>query len=166
MSYAYGAGVEDSASGGLKSWSTRFGLVTTSVTAVSGTSRAVTTTNPDGSTAVQTYANGLLSSETRADASGGTLGGVTYQYDGFARVAGATDARNGQTVYAYYDNDAVRSVTTPPADANTPAQTTLYTYDQLGRKASDTLPDGGIVSYHYFPTRKISRGQAASIDRL
>ena len=30
-----------------------------------------------------------------------------------------------------------------------------HSYDQLGRKASDTLPDGGIVSYHYFPTGEL-----------
>ena len=30
-----------------------------------------------------------------------------------------------------------------------------HSYDQLGRRASDTLPDGGIVSYHYFPTGEL-----------
>jgi len=49
-------------------------------------------------------------------AAGSPLSSVTFAYDPHGRLLSSTDARNGATVYSYYADDRLRSVTTPDPD--------------------------------------------------
>jgi len=50
-----------------------------------------TTTNPDGTKIVDTYADGLLANETTLGTTGATLTITSFAYDGLRRLSGKTD---------------------------------------------------------------------------
>lgn len=104
----------------------------------------VTSTAPDDSHQVQTYAGGLLVSTIRKNSSGGQITKTDYAYDAHNRVETQTDARTGDTDYTYTDRDEVLSVTT-----NNGTETTVYAYDALGNRLTITRPDSSVTANEY-----------------
>jgi len=137
---------------GSNTTTTQFGQTTQTATEIdsdAGT-HTITTTYPDQSTSVQSYTGNNLTSQARKDANGQQINRQDYQYDAHGRQWKVTDARNGTTTYAYYPNsDLLQSVITPAPGDGSPAQTTSYEYDSMGRKTADHLPDAGTVQYQY-----------------
>lgn len=155
--------VVESAADGLQTWNTSQGLTSSVTTAYDGVGgKTVTATLPDGSTSVRQFFGGrLVSAEARA-ANATVLSSVSQAYDAEGRLASTTDARTGATTYAYNVNDRLLSVTSPDPDATRSgpgydAQVTAYTYDALGRTATVTNPDGGVVNTTYYPTGQVLR---------
>ena len=155
--------ISESAIDGLHSWQTVRGLTTSTVTVLDGSGgRTVTTTTPDNVQTVQVYTGNLLTSTTSKTAANVQLASVTYGYDEHHRLHTATDARNGATIYAYFADDQIQSVTTPDPDtsrsgAGYDPQGTSYTYDLAGRVDTVTQPDAGVVNTTYWPTGAVRR---------
>ncbi len=155
--------VTDQAADGSQSWQNIRGLESSTRTDFDGTGgRTVTTTAPDGIMTIQVYADDRLSSVVTQHASLGTLASMSYAYDPHGRLSGTTDARNGTTIYTYFADDQVETVTTPDPDPTLSgpgydAQVTTYRYDSAGRVESVTHPDGGIVNTTYWPTGQVRR---------
>lgn len=112
-----------------------------------------TQANPDGSTVSHTYTTGA-----EAAFGGGTMPA--------GLVLTTTDARGKLTRYAYYQNGDLYRVTQPSG-----LQTT-YTYDALGRLASeteisDTYPSGLVTNYTYDAlSRPVSTTEPATTDAV
>jgi len=147
--------VSDTALNGLSSWSTSFGRTASSVAVLNGNgSKTVTVTNPDGSTVLQTYANGLLMSSTHS-----VLGTTTYTYDPHNRLASQQTTVNGQqrtTSFSYNNNDQTTSIQDPAS------RITSYTYDSMGRMTKMVLPDGRSVNYKFSPTGEMTNVSGAN----
>ena len=148
---------------GTTTTSTRFGLLTSSSTTLdpSSSTRTVTTTYPDQSSSIQSYTGNRLVSQILKDANGTQVSGKAYEYDAHGRQWKITDARNGTTVYTYYDNDQVQNITTPKPDDASAAQTISYKYDAMGRKTEEHLPDGGVIYTEYWPTGEVKNTHGA-----
>ncbi|MEY4940286.1 MAG: hypothetical protein RIQ93_2021, partial [Verrucomicrobiota bacterium] len=155
--------LSEQSSDGTGSWRTVRGLTTATASVIDGAGgRTITTTAPDGGQNIQSFSGDRLTSSTVKTAGGVQLAASNYTYDGHGRLQASTDARNGATNYAYYDDDQLRSVTTPDPDpARTgpgyDAQTTVYSYDSAGRMKTVTLPDGATVNTTYWPTGQPKR---------
>jgi RHS repeat-associated protein len=123
---------------GLKSWSWRIGGGVTSTVSTVGLNRTVTTTNPDGTTETQQYANGLLASVTSRDASGTVISSMTYAYaTSIKRLQSVTDSRTGTThiTYRSFTADVQRTITDPGG------RVTTFTYDNRGRRTQVDAPN-------------------------
>jgi RHS repeat-associated protein len=155
--------VSEQSTDGLRSWQTVNGLTTATVVVPDGVGgRTVTTTAPDGTQTVQTYAGDRLLSTIVKTGAGTQLSATTYAYDSHGRLRSSTDGRNGTTTYTYFDDDRLRTVTTPDPDPARSGngydpQVTSYTYDVAGRVSAVTQPDGGIVNTIYYPTGAVKR---------
>lgn len=139
----------DRAVDGTRTWQTTHGLTNQSAVALPATpdgTRTETTTTPDGTSTVRTFAAGRFLAETQRAADGSALATVRYGYDAFARLVevrryadSATAAADSvtttlpsvfslpathssilATVTTYYDDDQIHTVTTPDPD---PART-------------------------------------------
>jgi RHS repeat-associated protein len=140
------AGEHWSSVDGLRSASIAFGVTNQSVTEYPGSAqRRVTSTAPDGTSAVSLYQNGLLQSVTRKDTGGNQLGATTYGYDAHLRVNKTTDARNGATTMGYNNADQVTSTSAQ-------GKTTSTEYNTSLRGWRITHPDGGKVTNEFYPT--------------
>lgn len=141
---------------GMKNWTTVHGLTTQSTVAYPAVAlRTETTLAPDGTQAIRQYNNDRLVSQTMLHPSLGTLSSVAFSYDGQGRLQSTTDARSGATLYSYFDDDQIKSVTTPDPDLSRAgpgydAQTTSYLYDGVGRLYQTTLPDATTVTQEYY----------------
>lgn len=148
---------------GRRSWSTTRGLTTSSVATYDGSGgRTVVTTAADGKVVTEAYAADRPLTRTVSHPSLGALGSVTYAYDAHNRLWTETDARNGTTTYAYYDDDQLHTVTTPDPDTTRSgpgydAQVTTYGYDAAGRRNLVTLPDTGQVHTTYYEHGQVKR---------
>ncbi|MBK8856136.1 MAG: RHS repeat-associated core domain-containing protein [Opitutaceae bacterium] len=148
---------------GLRAWQSDHGLTTSVVTTHEGDGRrTVTTTAPDQVQTVQVFAGDRLTSTLVQAPALGVLSSATLAYDAHGRLESATDDRNGSTIYTYFADDQVHTVTTPDPD---PARTgvgydpqlTTYAYDECGRVATVIQPDGGEVHTTYWPTGLVRR---------
>jgi RHS repeat-associated protein len=152
---------------GLYTATTQYGLTSYVVTEIdrSNQRRTVTSYNPDNSYSITVYQRGHQSSITRYDANGVRLRETTFAYDAFGRLRSETDARNGATTYAYYNDDQIHTVTTPDPDPARSGlgydpQSTTYTYfrDPVnGIKTVTTLPDNGVVTQEFFPSGQLKK---------
>lgn len=141
---------------GLQSWQVRYGeaglgkpVTNTTVTALSGTTKTVTTTVSDGSYTISVYSYGRLISSTRYDSSAAQIGSTSYSYDTHGRQYQVTDARNGATTYGYNNADQVTTVAAPMGQATT----TLY--DTMLRPYNVQQPDGTTVTNVYLLTGEL-----------
>ncbi len=148
---------------GLKRWQTSRGLTTVSATTFDHAGgREDTVTNPDGSRWVQTYAQGRLAENRRYDGEGAMLATSEFRYDAHGRRDVEVNPEGGETVYSYFADDQVRSVTSPDPDSEragpgSDPQVRTYDYDAGGRVEKITLPDGGEVHTTYWPTGQVRR---------
>ncbi len=116
--------------------------------------QTTTSTNPDGSYTVSITTNGYLQSSTSYDANAVILTQQTYAYDAHGRQSTITDLRTqtaGNTIYTYNDADQIVAVTTVDPDDAGPltAQTTRFTYDNMGRQTRIEQPDGTLQHREY-----------------
>ena len=152
----------DSTYNGFETWSMRYGLLTHTTTVPTGNGgKTVTVEGPDHCKTVSTYSGSRLASVVRSGSNGVQISKVNYQYDDHGRQWKVTDARCGTTEYTYYDNDLVESVTSPQPGDGSDLQITHYEYDAMGRKITETLPDGGVVYTEYFPTGELKNTHGA-----
>jgi len=141
---------------GLSTWRTVYRTspstpVTTATVTTYGSNgaRTETTTHPDGTSTVRSYAYGRLLSVRQKTSGGGQVTQTTYAYDPHGRVLSTTDARNGTTTFAHDAADQVITVTAPSMGTGEPAQVTWTFYDALGRKKGQWLPDGTVTTNFY-----------------
>ena len=128
-----------------------------------------TSASPGAASGVVTnygYTDGDHELNTLTPPSGTSLGARAYTYDGFGRLATATDGRGDTITYTYDNADRVKTIHN--SNANTPdvsytynAQnevktrtdgngTTTYTYDDLDHLLSTTnTVGGGSITYTY-----------------
>ena len=159
--------LSETSADGAQTWSTQYGLTTHTRTETDRANqrRTVTARNADGTSTVSVFAQGRQVSVTRYDANTNRVTQTTFAYDAFGRLQSQTDARNGATTYAYYDDGPIRTVTTPDPDPDRTGpgydpQTTAYTYFRdlaSGTKTITTLPDGGVVTHEYFPDGQLKK---------
>jgi RHS repeat-associated protein len=143
---------------GLRTWTTRYGLVSTTVKTVpSNGAWTETAAAPDGTKEIRSFQNGRLASVTRQDANGVSLGGTTYAYDPHGRQASVTDARTGATSYTHNNADQAVTVTTPIPGAGYSAQTTTTFYNTLGQPWKVTQPDGTSLTNEFFVTGDLKK---------
>jgi len=146
--------VSDTSLDGLNSWTTSFGRTTHLQTTLNGNGqKTVVVTDPDNSTAIQVYLNGLLMSSTHS-----VLGATAFSYDAHGRTSSGTRTENGQqrtTSYSYDRNDRTLSVTIPDG------RTRGFAYDSMGRGVRETLPDGRSRNYEYHPTGELKSATGA-----
>jgi RHS repeat-associated protein len=160
VSSASGAVSESfTAADGWRSWSRRNGRLTYSTTALGAGpgQRTVTTTFPDGSARIETYAEGLLRRVSRRDAAGAEIAAEDYAYDALRRLVSTTDAHTG--VATSLDRDAAGQVTRS-LRSDAPTAAAEADYDALGRTTRVRQPGGGEVFTDYDPAGRIicSRG--------
>jgi YD repeat-containing protein len=153
--------VSETSVDGLKSWQLSYSGVNTALTnqtttSYLGNSRTVTSTAPEGSYTVNSYASGQLLSSTRYDANTHQIGATSYTYDPHGRQYQVTDARNGTTMYGYNAADQVATATSP-APGNAPAQTTTTLYDTMLRPYSVIQPDSTTVNTTYLLTGELGQ---------
>lgn len=155
--------VVETSADGLATWRTVYDLTTQTLIAYDGLGgRIETTTHPDASRSVRTYANGLLMKELRKDASAVTLSETDYTYDPHGRLNSQGDAGTGTTSYTYYADDQLASSTTPDPDPlrsgdGYDPQTTSYTYNARGWQSKITQPDSAETHTTYYPTGQVKR---------
>lgn len=155
--------IVESSVDGRKTWSTVHGLTTTTEIAYPGNGvRVETTITPDGVQSIRQYSNDRLATHTVLHPSIGPLSSLTYTYDPHGRLQSTTDLRNGATTYTYYDDDQIRTITTPDPDLTRSGsgydpQVTHYSYDAAGRLAQTTLPDATTVTQEYYPTGQLKK---------
>jgi RHS repeat-associated protein len=148
---------------GRHAWQTNRGLTTSVVTIYDGAGgHTVTTTAPDQVQSVQAFAGDLPTSTVVHAPVLGVLSSSAFAYDAHGRLKTATDVRNGPTVYTYFADDQIHTVTTPDPDlsragAGYDPQLTTYAYDECGRVATVIQPDGGEVRTTYWPTGQVMR---------
>ncbi|HCE42360.1 MAG TPA: hypothetical protein DET40_02285 [Lentisphaeria bacterium] len=147
--------VSDTSLNGLNSSQTSFGRTSSSTTVLNGNGqKTVTGNNPDGSSVVQSYVNGMLMSSVHS-----VLGTTNYSYDPHGRLSSQQTTINGQqrtTSFAYDNNDRTLSVTDPAGRA------TSYTYDSMGRMTKMTQPDGRVVFYSFAKTGELTNVKGAN----
>jgi len=149
---------------GLSTWRTVYRTspstpVTTATVTTYGSNgaRTETTTHPDGTSTVQSYAYGRLMSVRQKTSGGSQVTQTTYAYDPHGRVLSSTDARNGSTTFAYDAADQVIAITAPSLGTGEPAQVTWTFYDALGRKKGQCLPDGTMTTNFYTPAGLLAK---------
>jgi len=145
----------ETATSGLKNWRLVPGQNQATVTETvygTGGSRAVITTQPDGTQTLQTNSYGRLITVMHKNSSGGQLQRTDYQYDGHGRQYRVVDARNGTTHFSLNNADQVTTVITPSPDDFLPAQVITTAYDNMGRSVRITQPDSTSVTNDYFAT--------------
>ncbi|MFJ5611089.1 RHS repeat domain-containing protein [Streptomyces sp. NPDC093221] len=125
-----------------------------------------TSTDPGNSdSATYGYDSATHQATSVTPVAGGSLGGQTFSYDKYGRLATAKDGRNITTTYGYDDADRITSVTYSDSThavgytydsfgrvrTRTDATgTTTYTYDDLGHLATRTATSGGgTLTYGY-----------------
>ena len=143
---------------GLDTWQTQYRdtgtpVITHSHT-VTGSSRVVTTTAPDGSYAVSTYSYGRLASTVRYDSGNHQIGSTIYGYDAHGRQNTLTDARNGTTTLGFNNADLVAINTTPSPGGGAPEVTTT-TYNGMLQATNVVQPDNTSVSSIYLLTGEL-----------
>ena len=124
---------------GLDTWSWQLGVGESHTAATIGVFRTETTTSPDNTYSVTTYADGLPHTVERY-ASGGLspLTTTTYGYESdLKRPTTVLDSRTGTATTAYISAtcDAVKSVIDPGL------RETIFTYDNQGRRTKVDAPD-------------------------
>lgn len=144
---------------GMESWSTVNGLVTHSLTERPAAGQLKTTVEySDGSKTVTYNTNGLTTKVESFQLDGTTAGNVVeYTYDEFDRLEKVTE-KFGATVI----NEVVNSnynANGQPLTVTTNGRATTYTYDNMGRRTSVTLPGSRTVTYTYKNT-----GELATVD--
>ena len=127
---------------------------TTQSQTVPGVSRTLTTTLPDNSSSVSTYAYGQLISSARYDANGAQIGGATFGYDPHGRQNTQTDARNGTTTLGFNNADLVATNTTPTPGGGA-SETTITVYNGMLQAASVIQPDATVVNRVYLLTGEL-----------
>ncbi|MFZ2656413.1 MAG: RHS repeat-associated core domain-containing protein [Victivallales bacterium] len=141
--------VSDTSLDGLNSSQTSFGRTSSSITVLNGNGqKTVTITSPDGSSVVQTYANGRLKSSVHS-----VLGTTSYVYDPHGRISSVsqTTGNGPQTTLLTYDkNDRTMQTTVNGS------RITSFTYDSMGRMTKMTLPDGRTVNYSFASTGEVT----------
>ena len=135
---------------GLKSWATRFGLVSSTIKTVptNGT-WSVTNIAPDASKSISQYQNGRLISVTRKDSAGTQIGQTTNAFDAHGRQLTVTDARNGATTYGYDDADRVVTTISPVPAGGQSAQTNTTLFEAAGHAWKIVLADGTSVTNEF-----------------
>ena len=139
---------QDRTASGLDTWSWQIGAGETHTVSTIGLGRTATTTRPDGTSSVTTYADGFpYTTEHYASGGGDPITSSTYGRDGYNRPITVTDSRTGTTTTAYISAtcDAVKSVTDPGG------RTTSYTYDCRGNRTAVTHPDNSVTRTTYLP---------------
>jgi|GEM_PF-1630975 len=147
-------------------WLTNYGQTTTAQTVVNRAAVTLTTTTtlPDESYAVEVVTNGLLQSRTRHHSDDSILLQLSYAYDNAAenRLTTLTDLYNGSTIYDYYADGQLKSLTTPDPDTSLSGtgydpQLTQYAYtDSAGNiSRTTTLPDLSTRTETFAPTGEI-----------
>ncbi|MGD1085787.1 MAG: RHS repeat domain-containing protein [Verrucomicrobiota bacterium] len=120
---------------GLEGLQTRYGptssVTSQRVTVYNAPYRTNTVTAENGSYVVTVYISGVRQSVTLYDSNGTKVGGTTFTYDPHGRLATATDARNGTTIYAYNKADQVVSTTTPSPGSGMAGLTTQTFYNKM-----------------------------------
>ena len=140
---------------GLQQWNYRFDGVNSPLPAhqvtvyAGGGHRYVTNTAPDASFTLAHYLNGQLLSREQRDANNSLLGRTSYAYDAHGRMSSSTDERNGTTSYTCNDADQIVTTTSPVPGNGPSAQTTMFSYDDMGRRLRTLLPDGASVTNQY-----------------
>ena len=157
----------ESSTDGLQTWSTVDGLITHTETIHAGAGNSTTVvTYPDLTKSESIALGGRLRSTAFLDPSGAQVTATSYDYDDLGRMERVSDARNGDTVLAYYVEDRLRSTSTPDPDGDegpaVPRVTSLL-YDIAGRRDIANLPDGGVVDFDYYPTGELHSVSGARI---
>ncbi|ACB76347.1 hypothetical protein Oter_3067 [Opitutus terrae PB90-1] len=145
---------------GAHAWSQQAEAVThqeTSYPAIRNGSWTVKSTAPDGTSAVQTYANGRLASVSQLSTLNSQLSSVTYAYDPHGRQESVTDARLGTTTYSYYDDDQIKTITAPHPEVTGQTLVTTNFYNDRGLLERRKLPDDSEVFYTYTPQGQLDR---------
>jgi RHS repeat-associated protein len=143
---------QETSTDGLRSWTTRFGQTNSTVTSYDGNGgRTVTLTEPDGTTSVQQYQNGRLTSSIKSRTGVGTLSSLSHAYDAHGRLQTSTDARNSTVTTYVYDNGD-RIVTNRVSAVGLSAQETVSFYDSMGRVWRTLLSDNTSVTNEYYLT--------------
>jgi RHS repeat-associated protein len=148
------AAVVETAVDGKRRWVTSFDRTTTTEvgTLISGV-RTVTTTYPDNSQLLRTFAGGRLTSALRRTAENGTtIKSLTYGYDGLGRLSTITDARDGVTSISQDLSTRSVTITTPAPGTGQAAQVTTHTFGPMGLLASTRLPDNSLTQTEYYLT--------------
>ncbi|MBL9168615.1 MAG: RHS repeat-associated core domain-containing protein, partial [Verrucomicrobiales bacterium] len=122
-----------------------------------GGNRYVTNVAMDGSYSLTWLINGRLNSVVEKGTTHAQLTSKVYAYDAHGRVSTMTDARNGASVYQYNNSDQVTSSTSPLPGMGQSALTTVTVYDNMGRPATVTQPDGTAVVTEYWPSGLVKK---------
>ncbi len=142
--------VSEQSTDGRSQWQTRFGNASSTVASTpSNGAWTVTTTNPDGTSTVQTITDTRPTAIEQKASGGATLATTTVTYDGHGRQLTQTDGRTGTTTFAYNDRDQVVTETAPAATGGGSPLVTGYGYDAMGRRTSVTLPDNSVTTTGY-----------------
>ena len=115
--------------------------------------RTVTTTFPDGTAEVQTYAEGLLRRRIRLDAGGEETASETLEYDALRRLVRRRDDTTG--VVSEVALDAAGRVTA--ATRSDAPGSERYDYDAMGRLTRLRQRGGGDLEYQYEPSGLLHR---------
>lgn len=128
-------------------WSTSYGLISSSHTSVDAPGRKTTTsTAPDNTRTITTYANGLLLSVARQDASGQPISQVDYGYDNLNRLRWTTNSSAGRQIVNDATLDPSDQVIQSTVSGGGLSQTTASDYTLRGAVWRVTLPDANKVT--------------------
>ncbi len=96
----------------------------------------VTTNNPDGTSSLTTYTDGLMASSAAKDSAAATIASSSRTYDAFGRMLTSVDSRTGTSaINGYTESGQPTSVTA------TDSTTTSFTYDIMGRRIAVDAPN-------------------------
>jgi len=154
--------VTDTTLDGCETWQTVLGLTTHTLTTYAANGDATTvTTVPDGTMRTSVTQSGRTASNVIGHPSLGVLSTTTYNYDPHGRLWHQITS-SGTTTYAYFDDDKIKTSTTPDPDITRSGpgydpQTTSYHYDADGRVDRVTQPDGTATYTAYTSAGQVLR---------
>lgn len=141
---------------GKKTWVTVSGRTTRTIRAngENDGEEIETVVNYDGTTRVSSYDEGLRISETDS-----VFGEVSYFHDQFNREIGSDRESEGVTTSERSVLDDAGREISVTRTAGGKSLTTAFTYDALGRKLTETTPEGIVTNWSY-----TSRGEVETVS--
>jgi RHS repeat-associated protein len=151
--------ISESSLSGLTNWSIAFGMTNQNVVSYNGSGgRSIVTTNPDGTTQTSVFQNGRVTGVTNK-VGATVLSSSTITYDSVGRQSTVTDARGVVSTMSYNNGDLV--TTNVVSGSGGLSQSTIFTYDTMGRRFTTILPDGGAVTNEYWEAGELKKVSGA-----
>ena len=122
-------------------------------TAATSGNWSLSSVTTDGQTSLETYSNGQLQKtelfDNQGTAAANLLSSTSYTYDELNRTESVTDSRMGTVTYSGLPSTGYTPSGNLLGMQDAGSRLTTYTYDELGRRLTTTLPNNTVANTSY-----------------